>query len=120
MESKLENALGKISISSTAIANIVSNATLNCPGVLEMGTKSFTEGIANLLGREQPSRGVEVNISDNKVSIDVFIVVSYGTNIPELAETIAKNVKSDLERFTGLIVSSINVNVVGISSGKEV
>ncbi|MGB9682130.1 MAG: Asp23/Gls24 family envelope stress response protein [bacterium] len=120
MESRLENALGKISISSNAIANIVANATLSCPGVLGMGMKSFTEGIVNLLGREQPSKGVEVSISGDKVSIDVFIIVSYGTNIPELGDVIARNIKSDLERFTGLIVSSINVNVVGISSSKEV
>lgn len=115
MESKLENPLGQINISANAIANIVTNATLRCPGVVGMSTKSFTEEIANLLKVESPSKGVEVNITEDKVNINVFVVVSYGTNIPELADLIASNIKSDLERYTGLTVSSVNVSVVGIS-----
>lgn len=115
MESKLENPLGQINISANAIANIVTNATLKCPGVVGMSTKSFTEEIANLLKVESPSKGVEVNITEDKVNINVFVVVSYGTNIPELADLIASNIKSDLERYTGLTVSSVNVSVVGIS-----
>lgn len=115
MESKLENPLGQINISANAIANIVTNATLRCPGVVGMSTKSFTEEIANLLKVESSSKGVEVNITEDKVNINVFVVVSYGTNIPELADLIASNIKSDLERYTGLTVSSVNVSVVGIS-----
>lgn len=115
MESRLENPLGQISISANAIANIVTNATLRCPGVAGMSTKSFTEEIANLLKVESPSRGVEINISEDKVNVNVFVLVSYGTNIPELADLIASNIKSDLEKYTGLIVASVNVNVVGIS-----
>lgn len=80
-----------------------------------MSTKSFTEEIANLLKVESPSRGVEINISEDKVNVNVFVLVSYGTNIPELADLIASNIKSDLEKYTGLIVASVNVNVVGIS-----
>lgn len=115
MESRLENPLGQINISANAIANIVTNATLRCPGVVGISTKSFTEEIANLLRVESPSKGVEINISDDKVNVNIFVIVSYGTNIPELADLIANNVKSDLEKYTGLTVSSINVNVVGIS-----
>lgn len=115
MESKLENPLGQINISANAIVNIVTNATLKCPGVVGMSTKSFTEEIANLLKVESSSKGVEVNITEDKVNINVFVVVSYGTNIPELADLIASNIKSDLERYTGLTVSSVNVSVVGIS-----
>lgn len=115
MESRLENSLGQINISANAIANIVTNAVLRCPGVVGMSTKSFTEEIANLLRVESPSKGVEVNITGDKVDINVFVIVSYGVNIPELADLIASNVKNDLERYTGLTVSSVNVSVVGIS-----
>lgn len=115
MESRVENPLGQINISANAIANIVTNATLRCPGVVGMSSKSFTEEIANLLRVESPSKGVEINISGDKVDVNVYVIVKYGTSIPELAEIIASSIKADLERYTGLTVSSINVSVVGIS-----
>ena len=56
------------------------------------------DGIAEILRRENFSKGVVVKQEDNKISIDMYIIVSYGTKISEIAHNVQSQVKYNLDK----------------------
>jgi uncharacterized alkaline shock family protein YloU len=61
---------------------------------------------------------LKVEIDDNDVTIDFYILVEYGARIPDVAWRIQEKVKSSIENMTGMNVASINIHVQGISFDK--
>ena len=51
---------------------------------------------------ESLTKGIKMRIDTNKVSIDLHIIVEYGTNISAIADNIISTVKYSVEEFTGL------------------
>ena len=51
--------------------------------------------------------------------IDLFIVVEYGSRIPEVAWEIQEKVKKSVETMTGLNASKINIHIQGVKIEKE-
>lgn len=115
------NEIGRIEISEEAIATIAGVAALECYGLVGMCSRSrLKDNFVELLGRENLSRGVEVTINDDRVIIDLFIIVGYGTRISEVAQNVMDKVKYTVESLIGLQVDQVNVNVQGVrvSQGK--
>ena len=80
----------------------------------------FAGGISEVLsGRKNKAKGIKVDIEDNKVKIDVNIIVEYGSRIPDVAFEIQKRVKKSVENMTGLVASEINVHVQGVVTVEE-
>ena len=46
--------------------------------------------------------------------IDVCIVVKYGVSVKAVVEALKESIKYKVERFTGMIVDTINVKVTGV------
>ena len=42
------------------------------------------------------------------------IILKYGVSINAVAESVRRSVKYNVEQFTGMIVDSVNINVVGV------
>lgn len=110
---------GKIDISKAAIATIANRAVNQCYGVVGMANRSLMNGISNILSRDS-RRGIDVNIEDNAITIDVYVIVEYGTRIRIVAESIQNTVKFHVEKAVGIPVSAVNVYVHGLrlSNGK--
>lgn len=105
---------GTIEIAKEAVATIAGTAAVRCYGIVGMVPRGFRQGVAELLGREDVGKGVEVRFEGDEVKIDLWIVVCYGVNIAEVARSIMETVRYEVERMTGLRVAEVNVNVVGI------
>ena len=54
-----------------------------------------------------PRRGGEL-------TIEVYVVVEYGTKISVIANNIIQKVRYNVENFTGLSVTDITVNIEGV------
>ncbi len=108
-----ETRLGRIEISPTAIAGIASQAVLNSYGVVGMASKSLVGGLAQLLHRDS-RRGVEVKLEGNRITIDLYVVIEYGTRISTVAHNIMSSVKFSVEKALGVPVSQVNVHVQGL------
>jgi len=110
----IENSLGKIEISKDVIAVLTGNAAMECYGLVGMATRKMSDGITELLGRENLGRGVEVKINEDKLSVDLYIIVQYGTKIHEVASNIIEKVDFTLQHTLGLSPDKINVIVHGV------
>ncbi len=115
MNQTISTELGKIVITEEAISTVAGVAALECYGLVGMCSRSrIRDGFIELLGKENLSRGVEVHLNADSVSIDLFIIVGYGTRISEVAQNIMEKVKYVVESFVGLPVEQVNVNVQGV------
>lgn len=111
----ITNNLGSVFVSKETIARIAGNAAIECYGIVGMCSRSrIRDSFVELLGRENITRGVEVEIEDNCIDIDLYIIVGYGTKITEVAHNIMDKVKYVVESMVGLKVRTINVNVEGV------
>ena len=59
------------------------------------------------------------DVKENFVNITVYPILYFGNIIPEVAWTIQERVKNDVEKYTGLIVESVNVHVKGVIPREE-
>ncbi|MBQ7323944.1 MAG: Asp23/Gls24 family envelope stress response protein [Clostridia bacterium] len=108
------NAYGKISISDLAIAKVASHTAMESYGIVEMVSRRFTDSLAVLLKKEGNGRGIKVTTSGNRIYIDVYVIMKYGVSINAVAESLKEAIKYKVEVFTGMIVDTVNVNIIGV------
>ncbi len=114
MSVNTSNAYGKISISDLAIAKVASHTAMESYGIVEMVSRRFTDSLSELLKKDSGGRGVKVTTSGNRIYIDLYVVIKYGVSINAVAESLKESVKYRVEKFTGMIVDTVNVNVIGV------
>lgn len=106
---------GQVTITNEVVATIAGGAAVECYGIVGMASKSqIRDGIAEILGRENYSRGVIVRQENNELHIDMYIIVSYGTKISEVAYNVQSQVKYKLNKSLGLEIKSVNIYVQGV------
>lgn len=107
--------LGYIDITSEVLAGIAGFAASSCFGVKGMTTRSVSDGLAQLLGRENLTRGVRVaEAPDGGVNLDLHIAVEHGVNIATVCRSIISEVRYHVERLTGVDVKNVDVYVESI------
>lgn len=104
----------KIEVSPRAISHLAYRATVRTYGVVGLASRHARPGWAELLRREEVSKGVEVSLSNGQVVINLYVILEYGTRISEVARNIMSNVKFALEFSLGVSVVHVNVTVQGI------
>lgn len=117
MEKEWTNDYGKITIAKEVIAKIAGLAAMECYGLVGMASSKVQDGIAHLLGWENLSKGVIVEVEDDNVNLELNIIVEYGTNIHQVAHNIIERVNYTLEDKIGIKVTEIEVNVQGVRVG---
>lgn len=87
---------------------------MECYGVVGMVSKNATEGLWELMRIENLSKGVKLKFDNDKLIVELYVMVEYGTKISEIANNIIQKVRYSVENFTGLKVSSVTVNVQAV------
>lgn len=105
------NSFGKITISKRAIAKVASISALDCYGVLDL---AFPFGFNVLQWQKNYTKGVTITNTENEMVINIYAVFKYGVAISAVSESIKKSVKYNVENFTGMLVSEVNIHVVGV------
>jgi uncharacterized alkaline shock family protein YloU len=106
--SALSSSLGRITIASDVVAQIVAYVAAEAYGVVDMA------GGPGPLARLRGRRGIEIGRDGEAVTIDVRVVVEYGLNLAEVASTLRNRVTYEVERLTGLHVASVEVHITDV------
>lgn len=115
MPRTIETAIGMITIAEDVIATVAGIAAMDCYGLVGMASrKQVKDSLTELLGRDNPGRGVEVRMLDHEVHVDLYIIVSYGTNIYEVAQNVRDKVRYVLNESVGIAVDRVNIFVQGV------
>ena len=109
------NNLGNIHYSEEVLAKIVGLSTMECYGVVGMVSQNASDGLWQLMRIENLTKGVKIKFTENeKLNIEVFVMVEYGTKISVIANNIIQKVRYSVENYTGLKVASITVNIQAV------
>ena len=114
MSVKTNNIYGKIIITNKTIARFVSHVTTDCYGIVEFSSKNLIEKLIGFIRFGSEIKGVAVRSSGDRIFIDMSVIVKYGVSIKAVIEALKESIKYKVERFTGMIVDTINVNVTGV------
>jgi uncharacterized alkaline shock family protein YloU len=107
--------LGKIVVADEVIATAAGMAALDCYGLAGMAARrGVRDNLTGLLNLDNPGRGVEVRAQDGELQIALYVIVSYGTRIPQVADNLREKVSFTLAESFGLGVGRVDVHVVGL------
>lgn len=107
--------LGNVQIDNDVIAKYAGSSAVECFGIVGMAAVNVKEGFAKLLKKDNIRRGVGVTVAeDNRITIDLHVIVSYGVSISAVTDNLISNVRYKVEEFAGLSVERINVYVEGV------
>ena len=109
---------GTVNISEEVVAAIAALAISEVEGVYGLSS-SFTADLKEMLGRKNMSKGVKLTIEDEVVTVEGFVVITYGSEIPAVAANIQDAVITAIESMAGLKVAAVNVDICGISAPKN-
>jgi uncharacterized alkaline shock family protein YloU len=114
---------GRIKIEDQVVEKIAALAALEVPGVATLGgeTTHALEPVRSHIGADQRhGQSVEVTMRDSEVSLDIAIVVEYGSVVLEVARVVKNNVARIVSVMLGMRVTEVNVTVCDVRIPGEV
>ena len=114
MAVKTVNSYGNITVTDESIALVVGHTALECYGVVDLVARKFLDNLREMISKKTKSRGIKILTIGDRIHIDMQIILKYGVSINAVAESVRRSVKYNVEQFTGMIVDSVNINVVGV------
>lgn len=112
---------GERSMSQGFIAQYAAEAALRTSGVASLEESEVAQ-LKATLGVEHAGQGVEVVFAqdnDRHVAISVYPLIYYGEVLPEVAWQIQENVRRDVEQYTDLQVTAVDVHVKNVVQRPE-
>lgn len=107
------NGLGRVRISTRAVAELVGLVAAECYGVIGMAVRGGAVG--RLLARG-PAQGIEVRPTHAGLVVTLHVVVADGLKLAEVASAVRNRVSYEVERLTGLRVAAVEVHVADVRS----
>ena len=111
-----DRAPGTTTIAPDVLLTIARLTTLEVPGVSRMGT---VQGGPNRLFARSASEGVHIDIRDNSVSADLYIILKSDVNIREVSRQVQQGVTRAISEMVGMRVGRVNVHIEDIDYSPE-
>ena len=112
---------GKVTFDDKVIEKIIARVLEETPGVIA-AKGNFVSDLAQRFSnsnKEVSTDGINVEVGQEQVAVDLDIIIEYDQDVPEIAEKISQLAYDEIKLATGLDVIEVNVNVADIMS-KEV
>lgn len=109
-----EDSIGEVQIASEVVSAIAGISASEVKGIESMVGGGIND-IAGKLGVKNPSKGVKVDIEDNKATIDIAVNMRFGYSIPKVSARVQEKVSQAINSMTGLEVTKVNVRIAGIA-----
>jgi uncharacterized alkaline shock family protein YloU len=103
-------SLGTTRVANEVVASIAALAALQVTGVHAMYQPGGQQ-IERILRRSHAHRGVRVELLDDALRLDVYIVMEAGGNVPGVGADVQRRVADAIDRMLDLRVAEVNVFV---------
>ena len=111
----MDTQYGKILIDEDVIATYAGSVAVGCFGIVGMAAVNMKDGLVKLLKKDYLNHGISVAVdNENQITIDFHVIVAYGVSISTVSGNLIQTVKYEVENFTGLKISKINIYVEGV------
>ncbi|MBO5056809.1 MAG: Asp23/Gls24 family envelope stress response protein [Lachnospiraceae bacterium] len=112
--SSMNTHMGNITIDNEVIAQYAGSVAMECFGIVGMAGINVKDGLVKLLKMDSMTRGINVSIKNNKLTLNFHVIVAYGVSILAVSDNLISNVKYKVEEFTGIEIEKINIFVEGV------
>ncbi|CAM3801306.1 Asp23/Gls24 family envelope stress response protein [Alkalicoccus chagannorensis] len=110
----MQNELGQVEIAPDVLEIVTGLAASEIEGVDHL-RGSFASGVAERLGRKSThSKGVKIDLDDEGVMLEIYLVATYGYSIPDIGKKVQENVIQTMEMMTGVKVKHVHIHVTGV------
>ncbi|GAB7231493.1 Asp23/Gls24 family envelope stress response protein [Facklamia hominis] len=112
---------GKVTFDDKVIEKIIARVLEETPGVIA-AKGNFVSDLAQRFSnsnKEVSTDGINVEVGQEQVAVDLDIIIEYDQDVPEIAEKISQLAYDEIKLATGLDVIEVNVNVADIMSKEE-
>lgn len=107
-----------VQISEDVIASIAAMSMKDIKGVCAVGT-SMKNGLMEKLGWEDLAKGVNVEVLEDGVIVDVVISVNFDKKIMEVSKEVQEKIQTTIKDMTDMDVIAVNVRVAGVNEATE-
>ena len=104
----------------SVIISLARKAVEGIPGFIRFSGSSIVSDLADLVGSKRRfDKSIVVTESGNDVSLEILIVVAYGSKFGEVAAAVQKAVRDQIVDFTGMNVKSVDVVITDTEDASE-
>ena len=106
----MEERPGKVRIAPQVLLTIARLTTLATPGVAYM-SPSLAGNVSRFLRRQRLDEGITIEVEDDIVYLDLYIVVEPNVNLLKLGRQIQHDVTRAINDMLGMHVSEVNIHI---------
>ncbi|MHB1356029.1 MAG: Asp23/Gls24 family envelope stress response protein [Anaerolineae bacterium] len=110
-----EERMGTVRISPQVLATIARLTTLAVSGVGRM-YRDLTSDVDRFFKGKVATDGVRIEVADNAVAVDIYVVAKPHTNLYELGRQIQTDVSRAITEMVGMPVISVDVHIEEIEA----
>lgn len=110
-----EDSIGEVQIAGEVVTAIAGISASEVDGIESMVGNGIND-IAGKFGVKNHSKGVKVDITDDKAELDIAVNMKFGYSIPKVSAKVQEKVSQAINSMTGLEVTKVNVRIAGIVS----
>ncbi|MHA7275439.1 Asp23/Gls24 family envelope stress response protein [Arthrobacter sp. Hz1] len=107
---------GRTTIADPAVAKVAAIAARKVPGVYSLGAGAGRAlgAIRDAVGGSDLSQGVQVEVGETQVAVDVVLVAEYGHPLTGVADQVRAAVYQGVQDLVGLQVIEVNVEITDV------
>ena len=111
MSDLYDGTSGRTTIAPEVLLTIARLTTLNTPGVSRMCT---TPSGVNRLFNRGFEEGVQIDVQDDSVFADLYVILKNEVNIRDVSRTIQQKVARAISEMVGMQVGRVNIHIEDI------
>jgi uncharacterized alkaline shock family protein YloU len=105
----VEEKLGKVTIAPNVLVTIVHKTAASVPGVAQLCDR--IPGVKQFLGLHTVGPGVEVDIEDGQVSVEVYLIAKRDVDLLQMGRQLQREITRAIEHIVGMPVQAVNVHI---------
>ncbi|HUW11692.1 MAG TPA: Asp23/Gls24 family envelope stress response protein [Anaerolineae bacterium] len=107
MDETTEEHRGAITIDPSVLLTIARLSALGVVGVCRMADRT-PRGILGIGGSGE---GVRVQVTDDAVSVDLYLIMESGSNMVQVGRSVQSEVERAIREMVGMAVHEVNVHI---------
>lgn len=111
------DSLGRIEVAPEVLTTIAHYATSRMEGVSSMA--AVPADVARLFRRSIQQDGILLNLADNRVRFDIYVIMSPNVNIMKTSHELQAAVMEAIDTMVGIQVDAVNIHVEDVTYAAE-
>lgn len=116
MEEKHDRAPGTTTMAPGVLVTLAKFTALSVPGVAAMAPKP---GGVNRIFRRGSGEGVQIEIDEECVCIELFLILESDTNVRDVSRKVQTEVARAIQEMVGMAVTRVDVHIEDIHFNPE-